>query len=332
MTKTAYDLSDRLYQLAPWDWMDETRLIAIENPQTSVRDHISIMGQAGNHYSLALYRGLEARRRFNLIQEARDLPQEDILALILDTPQLQCSFSERTDLFKSEFAAIKQAGKKYRGEAWPSFRSFRPGRCPIPAAPDEVEWLCTAIENVLEVAPTLAEGADTFRYEAGRPEILTRVCDQGAWKSIWTQDDSTLHAYPRPAADEFLLEKIRLHARAVPLETQFMLLPDPVGKSRETSIFPYLLLIVEPKSHFIIGVKTFSVEETSYEDLMASIPTELLRLCDKNSIRPASMAVTSPATHALLSQTAQALGIRCDLKKRLPALEQAVHSLMGFTG
>lgn len=336
MTPAAYDLADRLHQLAPWRWMDEISLIAIEHPQSGRRDHISIMGMAGNHYSLALYLGPVARQRFNLIQASevagKPIPDSELTALVLDTPQLQCSFSDRGDLFKSELAAIKAAGKKYRGENWPTFRSFRPGRCPIPANDEEVAWLCTAIEQVLEVAPTLDLGDDTLDYDQNGPEILTRRFIDGEWRTEWTKDDPSLFEYPQPPADEFLLEKIRRHSKEVPLEAAFIMVPNPIGKSRETSMFPYFLLLVEPKSRLVVGHAVWTVETKSHEELMDSIPTEFLRLCDRGSIRPASIAVDSPATHALLSPMAQVLGIRCDLKKRLPALDQVFQSLLGFMG
>ena len=336
MTPAAYDLADRFHQLAPWRWMNEISLIAIDHPQSGRRDHISIMGMAGNHYSLALYTGPVARQRFNLMQtsevDGKPIPHSELAALILDTPQLQCSFSERGDLFKSELAAIKQAGKKYRGENWPSFRNFRPGRCPIPANDEEVAWLCTAIEQVLEVAPTLEFGDDTLDYGQNGPEILTRRFVNGEWRTEWTEDDRSLFEYPRPAADEFLLEKVRRHPNEVPLEAAFIMVPNPIGKSRETSVFPYFLLLVEPKSRLVVGHAVQSVETKSHEELMDSIPTEFLRLCDRGSIRPASIAVDSPATHSLLTPMAKGLGIRCDLKKRLPALDQVFQSLLGFMG
>jgi len=332
MPPTPYDLADRFYQLAPWNWMEETQLIAIEQPETGRRDHISIMGMNGNHRSLALYHGPVARQRFNLIQEERGFPQEDILTLILDTPQLQFSFSERGDLFKSELATIKQAGKKYRGESWPSFRTFHPGRCPIPASEAEIQWLCSAVQQVLEVAPTLDFGGDTFRFENGRREILTRRHINSEWRTEWTEDDATLFEFPRPAPDPFLAEKIRQQSRAIPMEIAFQQLPSPVGKSRETSVFPYLLLAVEPKSQFALGCNLLTIDSQSYEQLIQSVPGHLLALCDKNSIRPASIHVASPATHALLANTAAALGIRCDLKNRLPALDHALHSMMRAIG
>lgn len=331
MTPTAYDLADRLFQLAPWKWMPEIYLIALDDPETGQRHHISLMGMAGNHTSLALYLGPVARQRFNLIQEAdfEEIPltQEDTVALILDTPQLQCSFSERGDLYKSELAAIKKAGKKYRGENWPTFRVFRPGRSPVPADETEVRLLLTAIEQVLEVAPTLNMGDDTIRFENKTRKILTRHLLNGEWRTIWTPDDNSLYEFPSPLPSELLVEKVSRHTRPVPMEIAFTMIPSPVGKSRETSVFPYLLLVVEPASHFVLGFEMLSVGELAHDELIASIPNALLRICDKNAIRPASIAIASPATQALLAPTAAALGIRCDLKNRLPTLDDVFESM-----
>jgi len=328
----SYDLADRLYQLAPWEWMEETALIALDDPETGFRHHISVMGMAGNHHSIALYLGPVARQRFNLIQE-RNLPQEDTLGLILDTPQLQCSFSERSDLFQSELADIKRAGKKYRGENWPSFRAFRPGCCPGPTSDQETRLLLTAVEQVLEVAPALEFGQDTFRHQNGGMEILTRSCVGGVWQTVWMADHSgSLFSFPQPDPEPFLVEKVRRYETALPVEVHFQIMPNPVGKTRETSVFPYLLLVVEPKSHFVLGIKMLTINDVSHDALISSVPTELLKICDTNSIRPASFAVASPATHALMVKTADTLGITCHLRNHLSAIDEALESLMGFIG
>ncbi len=333
MTPEAYDLADALFSLAPWNWMNEENLIAIRHPETGRLDHISIMGAAGNHRCLAIYLGVVARQRFNLMQSPEcDMDprtDNDSLALILDTPQLQVSFSERGDLFQSELAAIKKSGRKYRGDNWPSFRTFSPGHCPIPANPQETAWLCDGIRQVLEVAPSLRL-MDTYRYDHGMIEILTRECIDGTWQSTWKQDDSALFSYPEPEPNAFLLKKIRQYPREVPLEVHFQLVPNPVGKSRETSVYPYLLLVVEPKSHLVLGVAMLGTENQTYDALIASIPDELLRICDKHALRPASIAVACQSTYSLLVNIAVALDIPCKIKKRLPALESALGSLRNF--
>lgn len=337
MTSEIYDLADALLALAPWEWMLEDELIAIRHPESGRLDHISIMGGDGNHFALAIYPGADARHRFNLIHEDRfngiPISHDDRLMLILDTPQLQFSFAERAGLSKPELAAIKKLGRKYRG-VWPSFRSFSPGHPPAPASAEECTWLGTAIRQVLEVTPAFRDscGGETIRSGPGGEEILTREFHDGAWHSIWTPDDQGLPDLACPPPDSFLLEKVRSHPAGLNLEIHFQLLPHPVGPSREKSVFPYLLLVVEPKSGFVIGFAVFSVEETPHAEIINSLPAELLRMCDRHSVRPASFGVASAVLHAMLAPTAAALGIPIHAKKSLPAVNSALKSMPGMMG
>jgi hypothetical protein len=328
MTPPAYDLAERLWSLAPWKRIPEGHLIALEDPFTGERHHISLMGSQGEHCSLALYLGAEGRQRLNLLQAVDDLPREDLMALILDTPQLQCSFSQRGGLFKSELAAIKAAGRKFRGDGWPVFRVFRPGWCPTRAIGAEIDLLVTAIEQVLEIVPLLEIGEETLRHQNGKWEILTRRCIDGTWQSVWTPDDSSLYAPPSPPPSELLVERVRRHSRRIDLDVCLRLLPNPVGPSRENSFFPYILLVVEPQSQLVLGVEVLSVDGQTHEQLLASVPDRLLRICDRNSICPAVLRVTSPITAALLGLTAEALGIPLYLGGDLPALEDAFGSML----
>ena len=332
MTAAAYELADKLFKLAPWEWMNEITLIAVEDPESGRKDHISMMGMAGNHRSLALYHGPEARRRFNLMQDSGDhdevLGDGDRIAMILDTVQLQCSFSGREDLFASEIAAIKKAGKKYRGDGWPSFRSFVPGRCPRPADAEETRRLCVAIEQVLEIAPTLGFGDDTLRFHDGKRDVLTRRLVDGVWTTCWTEDERGIFEFPTPAPGEFMVEKVRRHETAVPMEVCFEMIPSPIGKNRETSVYPYFLMVVEPKSGSVLGFDLMTVDDLPYEQIFESVPDALLSICDRQSVRPESIAVDSPSTHALLGRLAKSLGIRCQRKSNLPATRRAMDSLM----
>jgi hypothetical protein len=333
-----HDLAAQLFQLAPWNEVGETQLIAVDDPASGRRDHISLMGMAGNYRSLALYLGSEARQRFNLIHDHSDstgLLDEDMLALVLNTRQLQCSFSVRSELYPTELAAIKKAGRKYRGENWPSFRTFHPGHCPRPVDEAEAALLANAIQQVLDLAPVLASGKPTIRPVKGvkgRFEILTRQFRDGAWHSVWTPDDATSFTPPQPSPDPALVEKILRHPQAIPVNVLCQLLPTPIGRTRETSVYPVVLLIVEPGSGFVLGMEMLSTERQTYGQLIASLPDTFLRLCDKHSIRPASIAVTSPLTRALLNATAQALNIPIQKKSRLPVLDAAMDSMMGFLG
>jgi len=157
-----YDLADELNCLGPWNWMDEVQLIALRHPTSGEMAYLSVMGAAGEHRSLTLYLGEEALHRFNLIHEAEfmdiKLSEADLTGLILEARQLQVSFETRRTLEKVDLDQIKKLGRKYRGEEWPMFRSFRPGRAPGPVDDLEIDWLIHGLTQILDVATRLARG------------------------------------------------------------------------------------------------------------------------------------------------------------------------------
>ena len=53
--KELLDLAIRVKQLKPWQWMEETDLIGIENPETREIGFISVMGSVGEYEAVALF-------------------------------------------------------------------------------------------------------------------------------------------------------------------------------------------------------------------------------------------------------------------------------------
>lgn len=331
-----YDLADELYRLAPWQWMYEDQLIGLRHPHTGELAQISIMGVSGEHLCLALYLGEAALHRFNLIHAGLpggdELPQEDNLALILESRQLQVSFDGREQLSKAELAEIKKLGRKYRGVNYPKFSSFHPGRCPMRIDEAEAEWLLHALTQVLEVAPAIRAGhtSPQRRGEHG-PESLTREFHDGAWRTTWLPIDSRLYEFPTPAPDAALAAKVAQHPTRLHVECQFQIIPQSIG-TRASAVYPYAVLSVDSESGFVFGMELASVEKQSHEALLASVPDHFLRMWDRNQIYPASLHVSTLATQAMLEKTAASLSIPLVLEDDLPALQEALSSFMGFMG
>ena len=334
-TAALYDLADALYRLAPWQWMFEHQLIGLRHPVSGELAHISIMGARGDHLSLALYLGADSLHRFNYLQHElladEELPQEDGIALVLESRQLQVSFDGRAALSKRGLAEIKHLGRKYRGGNYPQFRSFHPGRCPTSLSELDAEWLLHALTQILAVAPTLKRHPDGHQRQGDRfIETLTREFHDDAWRTTWVLADTRRFDFPTPAPDAALVARVARHPSRPVVECQFQLIPSPVGRTPETSVFPYIALSVDRDSGFIFGLEMLSMEHQSHEAMLASVPDCFLRQWDKNALCPASLHVATLATHAMLGPTATALGIPLVLKTKLPALQAALGSAMGF--
>ena len=325
-----YDLADSYHRLAPWEWMEETDLLAVRLPGLDEPGFVSVMGMAGNHTALALYLGREALERFNLIHAGADLGGGDDLRLILESRQLQASFNGRADLEKSELVEIKKLGRKYRGDNWPCFRSFHPGKAPGPVTVEEAEWLGLALEQVTIVAPRLRSGDfRTFRIKAGLMEILSRQPAGAAsgWEDRWLPFHRKDYEFPSPPCHDFLAAAVARHPRAVDLECAFLLVPNGIGPRFGERTYPYILLVADAGSGMVVGLKMLSVDEQSFEALIASVPDLFLKLCDNAKLRPRSLACAGRGTATLRGAPARALRIKAQAYHSLPALDAVLSSL-----
>jgi hypothetical protein len=106
------------------------------------------------------------------------------------------------------------------------------------------------------------------------------------------------------------------------------MLPTPIGRNRESSTFPYMLMVMEPSSEFVIGCDLFDVEKQPYKTLPPAVVDSLLRMFDRHAICPSGFNLASPVTATLLHNTATALGIRCHVTEHLPVLDHAINVML----
>jgi hypothetical protein len=291
------------------------------------------MGALGTHRCLALYLGEEALRRFNLMQEEDPsdpvTPQEDSIMMVLETRQLQVAFGPRAELRKDELAEIKKLGRRYRGENWPVFRSYHPGRAPGPLDEAEAAWLSHAIGQFLEVLPVLAvDSCAHFRFMPGssESETLTRECVAGQWRSTWTPIDGRSFEYPTPAPDPALVRKIAGHQRLADVECHFQLLPSPVGRPGD-AVFPYLTISADAASGMVLGFEILSVEKQTHAQLVAAVPDTFLRQWDKAGVRPASIRVSTLTTYSMLELAAADLNTPMRRGSKLPVIDALLRNM-----
>src|SRR5258708_19707279 len=53
--KKLYDLAIQVKKLAPWQWMEETDVFGLENPDTGELGFVSVMGNIGEYEAVAVY-------------------------------------------------------------------------------------------------------------------------------------------------------------------------------------------------------------------------------------------------------------------------------------
>jgi hypothetical protein len=325
-----YDAAIRVKGIAPWEWMTETDVFGVRNPEADELGFVSVMGMLGEHYSVAVYLGPKGLYDFWDFEDAGpDAPAEHLVEI----PHLQASFEDRNQLHDKDRQIIKKLSLKFRGRnAWPMFRSYRPGYFPWFLEAQEARFLAVVLEQVLDVTPrfqddrTLLEPPDHDRY-------LVRVSRQRRGTRFW---EDRITAVPPPerqsiplAMDVQALEQLKQVPRSRGrIEIDLFMLPAPTkDKGDSRPFFPYALMIVEAQSGVVLGTELLK-PDPSLEAMWGQIPLHVVVKLARFGIVPAEVRVRSELVLQLLRPVAKELGFRLKRSDRLRRLDQAKEFLL----
>ncbi len=327
-----YDLMAPIKDMAPWNWMEEVDVFGVQNPDTGKLGFVSVMGMAGEHFAIAVYLGAHGLYGFWGFQEKGPMMRpEDILEI----PQLQASFEDRNELRKEDRDLIKALGLKYRGQkAWPLFRSYRPGCYPWFVDAAEARFLEYALEQTLDVAPrfkadpALLSGEDEDLYLVRTPR---REGDNVTWS-----DSYTAVPPPPPSEIQIMMDMNLLNAaKKMPkgrhrLEADFYMMPTIIHERGERPYFPYMLMLVEARSGYVLGSDLMQ-PLPSMEEMWGQLPLTVLQQIARLGAIPAEIHVRSEVLFHMLQHLGEELGFKLKQTRRLPQLDTARRHLERYT-
>lgn len=333
--KKLYEIAAELKELAPWNWMDETRIFGVENPDTKEIGFISTMGMMGEHLALGVYLGAEGLYKFWDFQEIGH--ELEPLALF-EIPQLQVSFEDREHLEKEDRDVHKKLGLKFRGRKnYPMFRSIRPGFLPWFIDLEEANFLIYAIEQTLEVAPSIkenpaiVEGADNRKNK----KYLVRAAENKNKKTVW-QDEMKSIAPPEqkkisvkiPTETVSQFKEFPQNKKLI-FEMNLFYMPTPIAEKGKRPCFPKMLMIAETNSGAILGVEILEPQEND-SATYADVAENLAKIWSQHPVLPKEIRVGSDLLFDLLRDFTQQLNIKLIQTDELTAVENAQEAMFGF--
>lgn len=324
-----YEVWGQFKEMAPWQWMDETKIFGVQDPESGQLGFVSVMGSLGEHYAIALYLGREGLYGFHALEQAGpEMTPEQVL----NVPQLQASFEDREMLHERDRALIKQLGLKFRGrQAWPLFRSYRPGFAPWFLEAAEVRFLTHALAQAQDVALRFR---DNWTLLTRGSHYLMRVARKEKGQLIW-QDQSMTVPPPEPSSIQLRMDLDTLAAlRQRPrggftLEMDLFMLPSALHDAGERPYYAYSLLTVDKQSGMILGQELLQPLPSLLE-MYGQIPLKVVYLLSKLGSRPKAIHVRSPVLYQLLTTLDKELGFKLKSSNRLPLLDSAREELFRF--
>ena len=331
------DLWRELYQaassfqlLAPWQWMDDTHILGINN------DHgvrlVTVLGNMGEIFGLASYRGsvgadfLLRLRRGEFDPENRDTGYAQD-ALLVD-------FVPRKDLRKEARAIIQQLDfqpSARKPKLFPEFQSHKPGYLPWFIDEAEARLLLDDLRKAVPFAELLRTNLTLYEsrqenefpfFPASVSEPLT--LDQFEWH--------TIVPVPPPADP--------------PVDTQgfnlptLLALPQPAQTTWELTAFYTSMSISEPPrpyySKMALGVDAVTGMILAFQlgapdQTMAQTAAHgLVQSIEASGCRPTSIKMDSTNLMRALQPLADALGAKLLQAESLPMVNEARLSLEAF--
>ena len=328
-----YQAAQAAKELAPWAWLEEDDLFGVQDPESGQLSFVSVMGMLGEHYAASLYLGAEGLYGFWQLQAHGPFMTPETL---FEIPQLQASFEDRDQLDEHDRRVIKDLGLKFRGrQAWPLFRSYRPGFLPWRLEAHEARFMTHALEQLADVAvrakddPALLTPEDDENY-------LVRVPRRDGDTLVW--EDEVRRVPPPEGAtitshiDE---KKLKVLKELTPghhtLETDLFMFPAPIAPKGERPYFPYMLMVVEEQSGMILAnelLEPLPSLQAMWGKVLGTFLTQLANL----ELRPATVRARSPLLLELLEYPAYEVGFALEASDELPGIDEAREALSSFLG
>ena len=344
---------DRLYELAfqykrtkLWKKLYDSDIFAVKFSDGEI-GYCCVMGRMGDYISLGVYVGAAGWHSYRRMLEITDAPEDFMLHEVLHSQDcIQCVFENKMDMppedVKEVQAYARKNGVSLKGRnAFPAFTRFRPGRFPWGFGDEkETEYMIAALEAALEVSERLEDGSKSARgfvpyssLEGAQVPLLEKGRGRYQW-GLTELPPPPPPAHPAPGfGNEILKERVRRASKRDTWECALAMMPTPVrGEEDEAPYFPFLILMVESVSGFILPTPNMR----AYPDEAGELVEDAAAGMVKNELFPEVMLARDARTAALLGDFCAQTGIRLITGGDTPMLDEAhkemIEHFMRFAG
>jgi len=267
--KSLYDAAIAFRNIKPWEWMKETDIFGVQNPQTGEVGYCCIMGEMGEVLAIAVYLGTEGLEGYLNIRRGQ-IQHDDPDSLFIQNC-LMLSFENRKLVQEDDREIINELGLKFRGKnAWPVFRRYEPGYFPWFLNRDEVLYMTNALQQATDICLRFKDDAKLFR-SPDKNQYLIRVAEEKngrvSWKDEWRKPslpEKKDQGFYKPV-DEVRIQRLKKTAKSTHAiwEIDFFYAPTPVLEG-ERPFFPYAIMIIDHDTGFILDLHL--AETRSYQE------------------------------------------------------------------
>lgn len=352
--KGLYSAADAFRQSACWEWMYDSDLFGVQNPETGEVGYCCVLGAMGEVFGLVVYLGSAGLEQFHRMQSGKI--RADSPEVVYNQACLTAWFGGRRELDPPDLKVIKDLGLTYSGRAWPMFRSMRPSYLPWYLSEEEAKFLTLCLTRARDVAqrfranpeyltptgknlylvqtpvqkpdPPAPEPSD-FDSASRHPSFFPEATESPAceWEDRWMKPAPSVKAAIQPfPLDELRLQRIKKICQGTGgvWEIDGFILPASIHEG-DRPYFPHALLYVDRDTGSIFGTALAKPWEWEF-----AFPNAFLASLESNHLLPAALALRQDELRELITPLASRLGMEIEVAKKLPALDRAKREMSNF--
>ena len=328
-----FDAAIAFKQLKCWEWMYDSDVFGVQNPETGEIGYCCVMGQLGEVLALNVYPGSSGLASYRHMHElARQGASESALGhhALLNTQRcLMASYEDRSELHEKDLGRIRSLGLKFRGrKAWPMFQSYRPGYLPWFLTPSEARFLIVALQQAIQVAEqTRVNPSLLGELKKEHKKVLVRKLEAGIWKDVWEYPPEDEMPPIVPIINDLRLAQLKKanFARKGTWTTDCIALPMPIREGTRP-YFPFGFPVLSREGILL------SMELLKPGEIESAVPHTFMNLLENMKCLPQSLLVGSEQALALLEPIARQLNVPIQRVESLPALEGFLQGMEEFLG
>ena len=281
ITDKLYDKAFEYFGTKLWKQLYDMDLFAVEFSDKEI-GWCTVMGELGEHISLAVYVGNEGLKTFYDLLGSNDenISDEQYQEISLGQNCLHCSLETKDFMFPDELTEFKsyieRTGNKIKGERrkFVHFTKYAPHCLPwYIKSKNDLSYIEQALEAAVEVSKKLSEKS---KIELGFPPdeqnemqktipLLSKTKTGFEWKTIELPQEIAVPYFEPKLSDE-AAEELSSFERKGTLECKVFRIPFPLeDKKNEPPRYPAILLALDTDAGMIVSKPDFIMDDE--EDL-----------------------------------------------------------------
>ncbi len=321
-------------ELKCWEWMYDSDLFGVQNPETGEIGYCCVLGNLGEVLALNVYQGTEGLESYWLLHEQSTLADEGVpmspTELLGSQKCLVASYEDRSELHKDDLQVVRLLKLQFRGKnAWPMFRNYQPEFFPwFLSSAEEVCFLTIALQQATEVGIRVRENEKYLTSAEDDEEVyLVRVLRNGQWEDTWQPPA----AYEPPPLTPIIneLQVAQIKRANFPQQgtwiTDSFLLPTVVREGARP-FYPRSFVVLN-EAALPLGMELLKPGEQALK-----VPARFLQVVQEVKSLPQLLLVGSEQTFALLEPIAKALGVQIEQDSEIPVFQAFLEDFSAMLG